>query len=211
MTAKRVAGVLAGGATLVACGALLIPLQQAGSTGSGDAGGGGMDGSASPSPDVEQKLGVLRRPQVASDRIRIEPDSMGAVDPQPGENITESRRATFADGAVHVWPKRNGACFSTQGVSSCADAQDLAEREVLIGIYRGAAVGNGVVRLAGVAVEGVDSLTVGLSGGREVEVATRDNMFLVDLDEPPLVVRWNGPSGAKSEKLPELSAESAPG
>src|SRR5215211_5056393 len=106
-------------------------------------------------PSIHELLGVFNQQQETTDRIAVSAESADVgSDALPGENIDLSRRADGpgTDSPVYLWPKSNGVCFAAEGVSSCADANDLAEREVILALYRGAAAGEGKTRVAGIAV-----------------------------------------------------------
>jgi hypothetical protein len=129
-------------------------------------------------------------------------DADTAEDLVPGENFRLSRVTRHDAGPVYVWPSKAGACFSAEGVSSCADASDIAERDVIVSLYRGAAAPEGATRVAGIARDGVEEVSITLSAGDRVNVPVADNAFVVDVDGEPRTIEWTGPSGPRTERLP---------
>lgn len=159
---------------------------------------------------TEQLLSVFRGPRTDADALPQPRDAVRPTgDELPGEAYELSRRTDPAGGSdpVYLWPKNDGACFSTAGISSCADAEAIARREVVFGLYSGHAIEAGAIRLAGFARDGVEQLTAVLDGGETVAVPISDNAFRVDLSEPATELRWVGPDGERSERLPAFSPD----
>lgn len=157
-------------------------------------------------------LHVFARPRVPTDEL---PQPTGGdpatPDSLPGEAYALSRRADPPGdgGPVYLWPMRDGACFSAAGVSSCAAAGDIERRGIVPAIYRGTAVGRDATLVAGIARDGIASVTVVLDDdGGQVQAPVRDNAFRVEVSGAPRELRWTAPSGdAAVAELPPLPPE----
>lgn len=148
-------------------------------------------------------------PRTASDDVPVPPAGADLIEPEPveGENYDLSRRADQPGtaGPVYLWPKDEGACFSTQGVSSCADNDDLAERGVIVSMYQGEAIAAGYTRTAGLAKDGIAEVTLTFASAEPVTIPVSENAFRFDSVEPPTEVRWNDGTETRSEQLPETA------
>jgi len=145
-------------------------------------------------------LSVFDRPRTASDEL---PQPAAGADPgalsdrTAGESYDLSRRATPEPGAdpVYLWPRKDGACFSTKGVSSCADASDIAQHGAIVTYSGGQQIGEGVTRVAGIARDGVRAIEVTLADGTTATAPVVDNAFSIDVSSPPQETRWVTPDG----------------
>jgi hypothetical protein len=172
------------------------------------------DRAAAPVTVVDAKtqalLGIFDRARTAADALpRPEGPDPIAPDSLAGEAYDLSRRADQpgTGGPVFVWPEDDGACFSTAGVSSCADAAAIKQRGVVWALYRGNAITEGMTRVAGIAKDGVDAVTVVLDDGAQVVAPVSENAFRVDVRGAPVELRWSEPGGGQSAvRLPSLTA-----
>lgn len=148
-------------------------------------------------------------PRTASDDVPVPGGGADLIEPEPveGENYDLSRRADQSGtaGPVYIWPKEEGACFSTQGVSSCADNDDLAERGVIVSMYQGEAIAAGYTRTAGLAKDGIAEVTLTFATAEPVTIPVSENAFRFDSLEPPTEVRWNDGAETHSEQLPDTA------
>jgi len=159
---------------------------------------------------TRELLHVFDRARTAADAL---PQPVGAdpatPDSLPGEAYDLSRRADppGPGGPVYIWPMQEGACFSTAGISSCASAAALEQREVVFAIYRGAAIADDATRVAGIAKDGIELLTVALDDGTAIEAPVSDNAFRVDVYGNATELRWTNANGERgAESLPRMSA-----
>lgn len=145
-------------------------------------------------------LGVFERPRVATDTLP-QPDEgtdpAALSDRRPGESYDLSRRTTPApeEDPVYIWPKETGACFSTVGVSSCADADQIQRRGAIVTYAGGQALGANIIRVTGIARDGVDAIEITLGDGTTTKAPVVDNAFLIDLASEPRQVQWTTPDG----------------
>ncbi len=148
-------------------------------------------------------LSVLERPRTVSDQLP-EPapgaDQDAHSDRTPGESYDLSRRAMTAGGApVYVWPRNDGACFATGHVSSCADAADIAKQGAIVTFSASQEDGKTVIRVAGIARDGVKEIEITLADGSTTTAPVSENAFAIDLASMPRSVRWSAPDGSTHE------------
>lgn len=161
-------------------------------------------------------LSVLGRPRTESDQLpQPAPgaDQDAHSDRTPGESYELSRRAMTAGGdAVYVWPRTGGACFSTGHVSSCADAAEIAKQGVIVTFSGGQEDGKTVIRVAGIARDGVKQLEIALADGTTTTAPVSENAFAIDLTSMPRSVHWSTPDGsAHTVESPTMRAPAAGG
>lgn len=144
-------------------------------------------------------LSVLERPRTASDRLPVPAagaDQDAHSDRTPGESYDLSRRAMTVGGdPVYLWPRNDGACFSTGRVSSCADAATLKNEGAVVTFSGGQEDGKAVVRVAGIARDGVKELELILADGTTTTAPVSENAFAIDLTTMPRSVQWSTPDG----------------
>lgn len=144
-------------------------------------------------------LSVFDRPQTEADRLPLPApgaDEDAHSDKTPGESYDLSRRAMTDGGApVYLWPRNDGACFSTGHVSSCANAQDIAKQGAIVTFSGGQEDGKTLIRVAGIARDGVKQIQVTLADGTASTAPVSDNAFAVDLADMPRSVQWDTPDG----------------
>jgi hypothetical protein len=151
-------------------------------------------------------LSVLDRPRTESDQLpQPAPgaDQDAHSDRTAGESYDLSRRAMTAGGdPVYVWPRNDGACFSTGHVSSCADAAEIARQGSIVTYSGGQEDGKTVIRVAGIARDGVKEIEITLADGTTATAPVSDNAFAIDLASVPRSVRWSTPDGDAHEADP---------
>jgi hypothetical protein len=168
-----------------------------------------------PSPQTEELLGVFKDAQTAEERAFAEDfvdHSAGEIPGLvPGENPALARRAELrkadipgAGDAVFLWPSRDGACWSTEGVSSCATNGDIAKLGVLPAVTANRPGSESVTRVAGMAKDGVFGITVLLADGDSVETDVVRNTFLLEVTGTPVEIRWNEGGTVRTHPLPDI-------
>lgn len=155
---------------------------------------------AAADPTTRELLAVLDRQRRRADRLPQPPagaDRDAFSDRTPGEAYGLARRATPGPAAdpVYVWPSKNGACFSAGNVSSCATAAQIATEGAIVAFAGGERHGAHVVRVAGIARDGVTAIELTLADGARARARVRDNAFVIDLTRTPLQLRWTTPDG----------------
>ena len=156
---------------------------------------------AAPDPTTRELLAVLHRPRMRSDALPHPPagEDRGAYsDRTAGEAYRLARRTMprTAGDPVYIWPRKDGACFSAGRVSSCATAGQLASRGAIVA-YAGAQQERAttVIRVAGIARDGVRAIDITLADGSHASARVSDNAFLIDLARAPAQLRWITPDG----------------
>ena len=147
-------------------------------------------------PEAPGLIAAFRRDQTASDRMPGDPhDALAGVgEAQPGEQPGMSRRLAFAGGrGLHVWPKAHGLCYGADGGGGCFDTSFLRERGIAVGTSYSSETA--VVRVYGIARDGIESATFTLADGREVAVPIRDNGFIADVPDPRALT-WKDVDGS---------------
>ena len=148
------------------------------------------------SPDAPALVAAFRRDQRAEDRMPGDPHDalVGVGEAQPGEQPSMSRRLSFADGrSIHVWPKAYGICYGADGGGGCFDTSFLRNRGMAVGTSYSSETD--VVRVYGIARDGVESAAFTLGDGRRVQVAIRDNGFIADVPDPQALT-WTNVDGS---------------
>jgi hypothetical protein len=147
-------------------------------------------------PDAPDLIAAFRRDQRADDRMQGDPQAslkrLGEA--VPGEQPALARRLRFAEErSVHVWPHSGGVCYASDGSGGCFPTKLLRERGIVVGSTF--STETSVVRVFGIARDGIDSATFTLADGRHVSVAIRDNGFVADVPAPE-ALEWTNPDGS---------------
>jgi hypothetical protein len=148
------------------------------------------------SPDAPALIAAFRRDQTAEDRLPGDPHAslVSAGEAQPGEQPGMARRLAFADGRrLHVWPKAYGLCFGADGSGGCFDTSLLRARGMAVATSF--STDTAVVRVYGMARDGIETATFTLGDGREVAVPVQDNGFIADVPDPEALV-WRNIDGS---------------
>jgi hypothetical protein len=168
------------------------------------------DQASTPTPataGVEQKLvglvGVFRDPPAPADAARAAEiaDALNrSGDATPGENPALLRRVDLPSGSVYLWPKTGGICASW---GNCVPTKVIEERGVALSTeFRQRQDGSySDVRVAGIARDGIDTITFRLLSGRDVSTPIRDNAFWVEFgSDVPDSASWVHPDGTHKEQ-----------
>jgi hypothetical protein len=151
-------------------------------------------------PELAGLMHVFDRNQVSSDVIPGDPvvtlDRLG--DRQPGENPLLARRVRLpTDLHGFVWPMSNGVCYSSPGPSGCYPIDLLRKSGVLVGIeFSG---DSRIVRVFGIAIDGVETVTLALADRTQLTATVTDGAFYVDATDDPIQARWTMPDGTRAE------------
>jgi len=159
----------------------------------GAAAGGGSAEAQAGDPETRALLGIFRESATAADEMPGDPasDLRASGDAQPGEDPTQSRRIDgIAAEPLYLWPKDGGVCASW---GNCVPTSLLEKKGVAVSTSFGHAY-----RVAGIARDGIDEVTVTTKGGRELNAPVRENAFWLDLGQDvPLSITWRHPDGAR--------------
>jgi hypothetical protein len=159
-----------------------------------------------PTERTRELLGVFRRDQVPADRVLKGGESpTAAPDMVPGENPSLSRRSDppGARNPVYIWPTDHGACWSTEGASSCGSNSDIELSGVLPTVSYGRPGAAKPNQLVGIARDGIPEISVDLANGASVTIPVSGNAFLVELDETPIGLRWKYAGTPIARSLPK--------
>ncbi|HWH43227.1 MAG TPA: hypothetical protein VNT32_00710 [Thermoleophilaceae bacterium] len=148
-------------------------------------------------------LGVFRRAQT-TDEVVAGADAVvqPAPSPEDGENLRLLRHARPGGRLVQVWPAREAVCFAVSGGAGCAPIQLIRDAGATVGTYVGQDTAIGRVRVGGIVIDGVTSVTIELIDGSTVATPVADNGFVVDVAGAPATLRWSTLTGAKSMPIP---------
>lgn len=170
---------------------------------------GAHGGRPSPVSTIPAKVaGVLaafRRDATPSDEMPGDPvAALEAVDDwQPGENPLLARRLTLASGNYgYVWPMLDGVCYGSPGAAGCVSIDVLRARGVLI--TTASSTDSPMVKVFGIAVDGVKAVTMTLADGSEVVAPFNGGAFYVEVTSDPTTARWKKPDGTPVEQSPVL-------
>ena len=160
---------------------------------------------AAVSPDAPALIAAFRRDQTGQDRLPDDAHAslVAAGEAQPGEQPGMARRLAFAnERRLHVWPKAYGLCFGQGGSGGCFDTSVLRAQGMAVATSFSSETA--VVRVYGIARDGIASATFTLGDGRRVEVPVRDNGFIADVPDPELLTWRNvdGSPGSHSTFVP---------
>ena len=150
---------------------------------------------AAVAPEAPGLIAAFRRDQRSADRLPGNPHGslVGAGEAQPAEQPGMARRLAFANGrSVHIWPKAHGVCYGADGGGGCFDTAFLRERGIAVGTSYSS--DTDVVRVYGIARDGIGSVAFTLGDGRNVEVPVRDNGFVADVPRPKALT-WQNVDG----------------
>ena len=159
---------------------------------------------------LAQMVGVFRRPPEPADAAAAA-DMADALkrsgDATPGENPALLRRIDLPSGTVYLWPKTGGV-FASWG--NCVPTDVIQQRGVALSTeFRQRTDGSySYVRVAGIARDGIDTVTFRLQDGRDVSTTVQDNVFWLELgSDVPEAARWIHPNGSSEQQtrlLPTL-------
>ena len=148
-------------------------------------------------------VGIFRRAPSPGDAAKAA-DIADALnrsgDAVPGENPALLRRIDLPSGTVHLWPKTGGICASW---GNCVPTEFLQERGVALSTeFRQRQDGSySYVRVAGIARDGIESVTFRLQDGRDVTASVRHNVLWLELgSNVPETARWMHPNGTSQEQ-----------
>lgn len=157
-------------------------------------------------PGLAERFAVLRRPRNARDELQGEVGRVTAAHSTEsfGANVHLARRVADAHGGLFLVPGRTGACLvSADGGTTCNAIESAREMQVLgttTGIGHG--FSDGEYNVAGIAVDGVDSVTLHMADGRALDLPVANNVYTTDVKGEPESVEWDGPDGHRELAVP---------
>lgn len=156
-------------------------------------------------PQLPDLIAAFRREQTAGDRLPGNPVKALAElgDARPGESPHLARRLETANGPIYAWPEAGGVCYAWSGSAGCTPTQVLADQGVVVGlrVIGGVSGRPREVTVAGLAQDGIDSVTLLFQNGRADNVAVNENGFLAAPSTIPTEVRWSGPGGTPGSRV----------
>jgi hypothetical protein len=162
----------------------------------GDTAGLPASGQSMPRAVAEQ-MSAFRRAQVPADKMPGDPvaDLEESGDRQVSENPLLARRFDVgADKQAYAWPMADGVCYASPGPAGCVPTALLEQRGA--SIATSFTTDSRVVRVFGLAVDGVKAVELDLTDGRTVTAPVRGGAFYVELASDPLQARWTMPDGS---------------
>lgn len=146
-------------------------------------------------PDLAAVLSVFRRQLDASDTVTMTADQeqLHQSVALPGEDLRQRRHVPIPGyvGGMNVWPASGAVCYSYVGGAGCIRSHRIIRSPgVGIGLTKGGTLPPGVVRVGGVARDGISSMVIQVQGGQSVVAPVRQNLFLKDVLGVPRVLRW---------------------
>lgn len=141
--------------------------------------------------DLPGLIKVFGRVQRAEDRLPGDPaaDLEALADAQPGESPLMARRLDLpGEPEVFLWPKRDGACFSSPGPAGCFDTDRLAEQGVILATRFSSE--STAVQVLGIATIGVRRVEFEFDDGSSRVATVQDQGFFVVLPSDPNSARW---------------------
>lgn len=146
--------------------------------------------------DLPRLVGAFDRVQGAEDRLPGDPvaDLEALGDAQPGESPLMARRLNVAGGSdVYLWPKSDGACFSSPGPAGCFHTKRLAEQGAILATSFSSE--STAVQVLGVVASGVREVRFRLDDGSRKVATVQDQGFFVVLPSDPISAHWVKPDG----------------
>ena len=130
-------------------------------------------------------LEILRRDQTKRERIegaRAARKSL-AHPLAPGENLALRRRVDTPEGPVFVWPAPQGVCYADPGGAVCAGLNAVrGSNGVAATVSGGMQLGTGRALISGLALDGIENVTLTQARRPDVDVPVKENVFLVEVD-----------------------------
>lgn len=141
--------------------------------------------------EVRAMLGVFRREPTSENPLQAPTAALDpAGDRRPGENPELARRVDLPSGPVYVWPTDEGICQSTHFGEGCTSAAYIRENGVVLGTSHSVTGETEHFAVFGVAVDGVEDVSIALADEREIAAPVRGNVFAVVVRAHPEQVRW---------------------
>lgn len=150
-------------------------------------------------------LQVLAREQTAAERAEGAAAVERAVSELvPGENLALRRRVDVpgASGPVFVWPAERSVCYADRGGASCKPVRVIRKAGgVDVSVSGGGMqIGAGTALISGIALDGIDEVTIARARQREITAPVVDNIFVAEL----------GAGASKRTKVTWTDAEGEP-
>jgi hypothetical protein len=159
-------------------------------------------------PRLRAMLGVFRRPQRPQEAV-----SNCGIELNDGENLTLGRVVALpGDETAFVWPARDAVCVGVEGLGVCPGIQVLHQHGVAISGGYNLGVPRGMMRVFGVARDGVSQLVFSLRDGREVTTSIVDNVFSVLLPIEKITAERVDDDGSRHSVpgVPDFTADPPP-
>jgi hypothetical protein len=152
-------------------------------------------------PELADVMPVFAREQRPSDLLAGDP--VAALneygDWRPGENPLLARRIVAASGdQAHLWPMRDGVCYSSAGPAGCVPLGLLRDRGVIVATS--STSDSSTVQVFGLAIEGIDSVELSLADGGTVSAPVKDGAFYVEASNDPAAAGWINPDGTRGSQ-----------
>jgi hypothetical protein len=166
---------------------------------------GASPGVAALAPQLPELIAAFRRDQDAADRLPGNPvralEQLG--DARPGESPQLARRLETGNGRIYAWPEAGGVCYAWSGSAGCTPTYVLADQGVVVGlrVINGGPDRPEEVIVAGLARDGIQSVTLLFENGGPENVAVKDNGFIAYPSTIPMEVRWTDPGGTPGSRL----------
>jgi hypothetical protein len=149
------------------------------------------------------EIGLLQRRRIEADAVTADVASSPVAEMA---DLQQARRVPLA-AASQGWlapGRHDSVCFVRNGHVSCPPLATLAAEDVAVAITKD----ESGVRVDGIAVDGVQEVTLRLADGRQLTKPVSQNTFAFSgLEaEHPVEAVWSGPHGEHNQPLPDLSA-----
>lgn len=160
--------------------------------------------------DAARELGgtvaVMRRPQKADEADAGEAAAQAVPEesvPMAGENL-ELRREVDPPGGpptdAFIWPADQAVCVAFENIGGCAEEADLDRQGIVpFAFYSRELEGGRAVLVAGMAENGIDTVSIVRDGAPTVESAVSSNVFEAQVEGRPTALRFTDPEGNERE------------
>jgi hypothetical protein len=159
--------------------------------------------SEPPGPAPSALVGRLRARDTVDDAIAREMAAGplladGAADVATARRVQPKvgRPGWLMEGAKAAGGRRS-VCYAREGFLNCASTAAIAEQ----GVVTMVSTRGDDVSIEGIAVDGISAVDITLRTGKVVRAPVVDNVFLIEANEPPSEVRWQGAQGAKRQSF----------
>lgn len=195
----------ASGTDAVAAPSLVPPEPRQAVEGSSDTSSGPTESTSAPERVDTEAFSVLRRPRTAADDL---PATVHvAFSANAGAEVGLARRVQNAAGTAYVIPGKGSMCLmsgaSTEGESGAGGAGCVANAEATQGYlemeeggeYNSNEAATATTFVSGLVPDGVNHVTLHLSGGRIVVAPVSENVYMREVRGRVSEVTFLGPRG----------------
>jgi hypothetical protein len=161
----------------------------------------------SAAPGLEKAFGLLETAPEGAEPSPFDTETTDVKTPDDefGLQSDEAQKTSADESSLTAIPGTAGICLEGVSVGTCAPIQDALRGRVAFLDLCGGTQGDHV-RLSGLVPDGVTTVEVVDATGTQSEVTVDDNVYSVELPEPPTSVR---PQGLPTQRWPgeQLASE----